>query len=97
MTLPAGYHLEADPYGKGGFWITNDLVEEGIIMPGGKLLVNPSGGLVFAGHFVGGSNMMSTWSAMRELRARDFEHAIVHGTGSSLSMYGVAVVLERRA
>ena len=25
----------------------NDLVEEGIILPGGKLLVNPSGGLVF--------------------------------------------------
>lgn len=75
----------------------NDLVEEGIIMPGGRLLVNPSGGLVFAGHFVGGSNMMSTWSVMRELRARDLEHGMIHGTGASLSMYGVAMVLERRA
>ncbi|HEV2386847.1 MAG TPA: thiolase family protein [Candidatus Acidoferrales bacterium] len=74
----------------------NDLVEEGIILPGGKLLVNPSGGLVFGGHFVGGSNMMSTWSVMRELRARNFEHGLVHGTGASLSMYGVAIVLERR-
>lgn len=75
----------------------NDLVEEGIIMPGGRLLVNPSGGLVFAGHFVGGSNMMSTWSVMRELRARELEHGMIHGTGASLSMYGVAMVLERRA
>ncbi|RMF91261.1 MAG: thiolase family protein [Nitrospinota bacterium] len=75
----------------------NDLVEEGIIMPGGRLLVNPSGGLVFGGHFVGGSNMMSTWSVMREMRARDLEHGMIHGTGASLSMYGVAMVLERRA
>jgi acetyl-CoA C-acetyltransferase len=74
----------------------NDLVEEGIILPGGKLLVNPSGGLVFGGHFVGGSNMMSTWSAMREMRARNLEHGLIHGTGASLSMYGVAMVLERR-
>ncbi len=75
----------------------NDLVEEGIMMPGGTLLVNPSGGLVFGGHFVGGSNMMSTWSAMRELRGRNLEHAVIHGTGGSISMYGVAIVLERRA
>ena len=79
------------PLGRG-----NDLVEEGIIMPGGKLLVNPSGGLVFGGHFVGGSNMMSTWSVMRELRGKNLEHGLVHGTGASLSMYGVAMVLERR-
>lgn len=75
----------------------NDLVDEGIIMPGGKVLVNPSGGLVFGGHFVGGSNMMSAWSVMRELRARNYEHGLVHGTGASLSIYGVAMVLERRA
>jgi acetyl-CoA acetyltransferase len=74
----------------------NDLVEEGLIMPGGKFLVNPSGGLVFGGHFVGGSNMMSAWSIMRELRARNFQHGLIHGTGASLSMYGVAMVLERR-
>lgn len=79
------------------FGYANDLVEEGIIMPGGRLLVNPSGGLVFGGHFVGGSNMMSTWSVMRELRARGLEHGMVHGTGASLSIYGVAMVLERRA
>lgn len=74
----------------------NDLVEEGIVMPGGRLLVNPSGGLIFGGHFVGGSNMMSTWSVMREMKARDLDHGLVHGTGASLSMYGVVFVLERR-
>jgi len=40
---------------------------------------------------------MSAWSVMRELRGKDFEHGLVHGTGASLSMYGVAMVLERRA
>jgi len=80
------------PLGRG-----NDLVEEGIIMPGGRLLVNPSGGLTFGGHFVGGSNMMSAWSVMRELRGKNLEHGLVHGTGASLSIYGVAMVLERRA
>ncbi|OGZ29835.1 MAG: hypothetical protein A2931_02265 [Candidatus Niyogibacteria bacterium RIFCSPLOWO2_01_FULL_45_48] len=74
----------------------NDLVNEGIIMPGGRLLVNPSGGLVFGGHFVGGSNMMSTWSVMREMYSRGFERGMIHGTGASLSMFGVAMVLERR-
>ena len=75
----------------------NDLVEEGIIMPGGRVLVNPSGGLVFCGHFVGGSNMMSAWSVAKELRARNLEHGLIHGTGASISMYGAAMVLERRA
>jgi acetyl-CoA C-acetyltransferase len=75
----------------------NDLVEEGIIMPGGRLLVNPSGGLIFGGHFVGGSNMMSAWSVMRELKNRNLEHGLIHGTGASLSNYGVVMVLERRA
>ena len=75
----------------------NDLVDEGIIMPGGRVLVNPSGGLVFCGHFVGGSNMMSAWSVSKELRARNLEHGLIHGTGASLSMYGVAMVLERRS
>lgn len=75
----------------------NDLVNEEIIMPGGRLLVNPSGGLVFGGHFVGGSNMMSTWSAMREMKGRNLEHGMIHGTGASLSDYGVVFVLERRA
>ncbi|MBI4165991.1 MAG: thiolase family protein [Acidobacteria bacterium] len=74
----------------------NDLVEEGLIMPGGKYLLNPSGGLTFGGHFVGGSNMMSAWSVRRELLARNLEHGLIHGTGASLSMYAVVMILERR-
>jgi acetyl-CoA C-acetyltransferase len=74
----------------------NDLVEKGLIMPGGKYLVNPSGGLTFGGHFVGGSNMMSAWSVRRELLARNLEHGLIHGTGASLSMYAVVMVFERR-
>jgi len=31
------------------------------------------------------------------MRARNLEHGLIHGTGASLSMYGVAIVLERRA
>ena len=48
------------------------LIEDGIMAdirelgdtkapPQGQVLVNPSGGLIFGGHFVGGSNMFNTW------------------------------------
>jgi acetyl-CoA C-acetyltransferase len=74
---------------------TDALIEEGIMTPGGKLLVNPSGGLTFGGHFVGGSNIMSCWSARREMIERGFLRGAVHGTGSTVAQYGVAFVLER--
>ncbi len=73
----------------------DNLVEEGIIMPGGRLLLNPCGGLTYGGHAVGASNIMSTWSARRELINRDLRRALVHGTGSTVAQYGVAFVLER--
>ena len=65
------------------------------VAPGGKLLVNPSGGLTFGGHFVGGSNMFSCWSARREMIARELPRGLVHGTGSTVAQYGVAMTLER--
>ena len=71
------------------------LVEEGIIMPGGELLLNPCGGLTYGGHAVGASNIMSAWSARRELINRDLHRALVHGTGSTVAQYGVAFILER--
>ncbi len=74
---------------------TDALIEEGIMTPGGKVLVNPSGGLTFGGHFVGGSNIFSTWSARREMLERGFAHGLIHGTGSTVAQYGVAFVLER--
>jgi acetyl-CoA acetyltransferase len=62
----------------------------------GKVLVNPSGGLTFGGHFVGGSNIFSAWSARREMLEKGFARGLVHGTGSTVAQYGVAMVLERR-
>ena len=73
------------------------LVEDGIMMPGGPLLVNPSGGLIYCGHAVGASNIMSAWSARNELINRGLKRAAVHGTGSTVAQYGVAFVLENDA
>ncbi len=73
----------------------DSLVEEGTIMPGGELLLNPSGGLIYCGHAVGASNLMSVWSARKELVNRELRRALVHGTGSTVAQYGVAFVLER--
>jgi acetyl-CoA C-acetyltransferase len=71
------------------------LIEEGIMAPGGRLLVNPSGGLTYCGHAVGASNIMSAWSARRELINRGLHRAAVHGTGSTVAQYGVVMILER--
>jgi acetyl-CoA C-acetyltransferase len=73
------------------------ITEEGVMAPEGRLLVNPSGGLTYGGHFVGGSNMFSCWSARREMINRGLTRGLVHGTGSTVSQFGVAMVLERRA
>ena len=81
------------------------LIEDGIMAdirelgdnkapPQGQVLVNPSGGLIFGGHFVGGSNMFSTWSACREMINRGMPLGLVHGTGAINAAFGVAMVLE---
>jgi acetyl-CoA C-acetyltransferase len=75
----------------------DDIVNEGIMAPMGGLLVNPSGGLTYGGHFVGGSNMFSCWSARRELIGRGLQRALIHGTGSTIAQFGVAMVIERRS
>jgi acetyl-CoA C-acetyltransferase len=78
---------------------TDALIEEEIMKTPdgrGKVLVNPSGGLTFGGHFVGGSNIFSAWSARREMLEKGFARGLVHGTGSTVAQYGVAMVLERR-
>jgi acetyl-CoA C-acetyltransferase len=73
----------------------DDLIEKKIMAPHGKLLINPSGGLIYGGHFVGGSNMFSAWSARRELIRRGLDYALIHGTGASSAQYGGAAVLKR--
>ncbi len=84
---------------------TRKLIDDGIMAdidklgdtkapPDGQILVNPSGGLIFGGHFVGGSNMFSLWSARKEMIARQVPLALVHGTGAINACYGGALVLE---
>lgn len=75
---------------------SDDLINKGLMVPGGPILVNPSGGLTYGGHFVGGSNMFSCWSARRELIDKGFERGLVHGTGSTIAQYGCVLLIERR-
>ncbi len=84
---------------------TRELVEEGVMADirelgdtgrpaKGQVLANPSGGLIFGGHFVGGSNMFSMWSARREMLRRELPLALVHGTGAINAVFGGAIVVE---
>lgn len=77
------------PHGK-----ADSLVKEGLMMPGGKFSVNPSGGLIYCGHAVGASNIMSMWSCRNEMIQCGHKRGLVHGTGSTIAQYGVAMVLE---
>jgi len=70
------------------------LIEEGIMTPGGRLSVNPSGGLIYCGHAVGASNIMSAWSCRNEIINKGYRRGLVHGTGSTICQYGVVIILE---
>jgi len=72
----------------------DSLIEEGIMLPGGRLLVNPCGGLIYCGHAVGASNIMSAWSAKNELTKRNLKTALLHGTGSTVAQYTACAILE---
>jgi acetyl-CoA acetyltransferase len=84
---------------------TRKLVDDGVMAdirelgddkrpPRGQVLINPSGGLIFGGHFVGGSNMFSMWSARREMLRRQIPLGLIHGTGAINAVYGGAIVVE---
>ena len=84
---------------------TRRLVDEGVMAdirtlgddkrpPKGQVLINPSGGLIFGGHFVGGSNMFSMWSLRREMINRKLPLGLVHGTGAINAVFGGAMVVE---
>jgi acetyl-CoA C-acetyltransferase len=77
------------PLGRG-----DALIEDGLMTPGGRYLVNPCGGLIYSGHAVGASNIMSAWSARNELINRGLKTALVHGTGSTVAQYGACLVFE---
>jgi acetyl-CoA C-acetyltransferase len=72
----------------------DSLIEDGLMLPGGKYLVNPCGGLTYCGHAVGASNIMSAWSARKELTERNLKTALIHGTGSTVAQYTACAVLE---
>jgi len=72
----------------------DSLIEDGLMTPGGKYSVNPCGGLIYCGHAVGASNIMSAWSARNELINRKLRTALVHGTGSTIAQYTCCLILE---
>jgi acetyl-CoA acetyltransferase len=65
-----------------------DLVYDGTIMSGGKLVVDPYGGLIYAGHAVGASNMMSLMEVYNHMVSQKVEWGLVHGTGGADAVYG---------
>lgn len=72
----------------------DSLIEDGLMTPGGRYLVNPCGGLIYCGHAVGASNIMSAWSARKELVERGLKTALVHGTGSTIAQYTCCLIFE---
>jgi acetyl-CoA C-acetyltransferase len=72
----------------------DSLIDDGLMLPGGKYSVNPCGGLIYCGHAVGASNIMSAWSARNELIKQKKKVALVHGTGSTIAQYTAVSILE---
>ena len=72
----------------------DSLIEEGLMTSGGKYVVNPCGGLIYCGHAVGASNIMSAWSARNELIKRRLKTALVNGTGSTVAQYTTCLIFE---
>jgi len=72
----------------------DSLIDDGLMLPGGKYIVNPCGGLIYSGHAVGASNIMSAWSARNELIKRKKKTALVHGTGSTIAQFTAIAILE---
>jgi acetyl-CoA C-acetyltransferase len=70
------------------------LIEEGLMLDGGKYLVNRCGGLIYCGHAVGASNIMSAWSARKELHKKGSGTALAHGTGSTVAQFTCCMILE---
>jgi acetyl-CoA C-acetyltransferase len=72
----------------------DSLIEDGLMTPGGKYTVNRCGGLIYCGHAVGASNIMSAWSACNLLAERGSGTALVHGTGSTVAQFTCCLILE---
>lgn len=85
------------PEGQGG-----RLIEDGTVMPDGKLPVNLSGGLIGCGHAVGATGIMQACEIALHLRdeagarqRRNARRGLVQSIGGTLCTWTVCLVLER--
>ncbi|HYB20324.1 MAG TPA: thiolase family protein [Thermodesulfobacteriota bacterium] len=85
------------PEGEGG-----RLIDDGTVMPEGKLPVNLSGGLIGCGHAVGATGIMQTYEVGLHLRGeagerqrKNARRGLVQSIGGTLCTWTVCLVLER--
>lgn len=78
------------------------MVDEGAVMMGGDLPVNPSGGLIGMGHPVGATGIMQTVEAFLQCRGeagarqvRDARRGLVQSIGAVGCAWTVVLILER--
>jgi acetyl-CoA acetyltransferase len=78
------------------------LIDEEVVMAGGKLPVNLSGGLIGCGHAVGATGIMQTYEIGLHLRGKAGERQVknarrglVQSIGGTLCTWTVCLVLER--
>ncbi len=78
------------------------LIDEGVVMAGGKLPVNLSGGLIGCGHAVGATGIMQTYEVALQLRGeagerqvKNARRGLVQSIGGTLCTWTVCLVLER--
>lgn len=78
------------------------LIDEGVVMAGGKLPVNLSGGLIGCGHAVGATGIMQTYEIALQLRGeagerqvKNARRGLVQSIGGTLCTWTVCLVLER--
>ena len=83
--------------GKGG-----SLVDNGTVMPDGRLPVNLSGGLIGCGHAVGATGIMQTCEIVTHLRGeaggrqvKDARRGLIQSIGGTLCTWTVCLILER--
>jgi acetyl-CoA C-acetyltransferase len=77
------------------------LVDEGVVMPDGRLPVNLSGGLIGCGHAVGATGIMQTHEVCTHLRGEAGERQVagarrglVQSIGGTLCTWTICLVLE---
>lgn len=85
------------PEGQGG-----RLIDEGLVMPEGRLPVNLSGGLMGCGHAVGATGIMQTCEIALHLREeaglrqrKNARRGLVQSIGGTLCTWTVCLILER--